>query len=172
MNKKISVFILLILLASSFKYRAKTVESTTKQNLLPSATTDVTPLKDSEVKFEAFVASLHKANQELVSGNPKPFKALWSEQNEMSTPGVSNQGEVKAVEIKLTGKQNAVRDQGEYSYESITTEVGTDLAYLVQAEHYRKPGEKPVDSKVTIVCRKEKEGWKIVHRQAEQIIKK
>lgn len=169
MNKKISVFILLILLASSFKYRAKSVESTTKQSLMPSTATGVTEPKVKEAKFEDFVAELQKANQELVSGNPEPFKALWTEQHEMNALGVSVPEQVKAVQIKLNDKENPSSSVGEYAYENVTTEVGSDLAYLVQTEHYRKQGEKPVDIQVTIVCRKEKEGWKIVHRQADEI---
>jgi ketosteroid isomerase-like protein len=52
------------------------------------------------------------------------------------------------------------------------TNVNGDLAYVVQLEHIRfhVPGqakESTRDSRVTMVFRRESEGWRIVHRQAD-----
>jgi hypothetical protein len=173
MNRKISVFILLILLASSFKYRAKTVES--KESIIEQSgesTHAQISSSDNGASFDAFMVRLHEANQELVSGNPESFKALWAKNEDVSTMGVegdSDQNKWETVAVSL-GKSSKTGSGGsEYSYENITTEVGADLACLLQTEHYKKRGEKPVDLHVTILCRKEADGWKIVHRQAENI---
>ena len=175
MNRKVSVFILLILLASSFKYRAKTVESNApiaKQPVASAHTKNLSAKNDTS--FEEFTVRLQKANQELVSGNPEPFKALWSKTNEVTATNNREQTgkkEWEAVAVNLGKNTKASAAGNEYSFENITTQVGTDLACLLQTEHYRKNGEKPVDLHVTILCRKENDGWKIVHRQAENINK-
>ncbi|HEV7383008.1 MAG TPA: nuclear transport factor 2 family protein [Dyadobacter sp.] len=173
MNRKISVFILLILMASSFKYRAKTVESTSAATAHAAvATLPTRSEKAPKVSFEDFVVSLQKANQELVAGNAEPFKALWSKDHDVTTIGKRNETRVKgweAVEIKLNAHHNAVQAANEYAYENITTQVGSDLAYLLQTEHYRRKGDKPLDLRVTLLCRLEKDGWKIVHRHADEL---
>ena len=50
--------------------------------------------------------------------------------------------------------------------------VGADFAYLVQTEQirFRVPGrteESTLDLRVTMVFRREADGWRIVHRQAD-----
>ncbi|MCE7044191.1 hypothetical protein [Dyadobacter sp. CY312] len=167
MNRKISVFILLILLASSFKYRAKTYESKAQAMEKPVASSQAKSLPaKKDTSFEEFTDRLHKANQELVSGNPEPLKALWSKA-EGTTVAIheTREKEWETVSVNLGNK--ATMAANEYSFENITTQVGTDLACLLQTEHYRRSGEKPVDLQVTILCRKEGNEWKIVHRQAE-----
>jgi ketosteroid isomerase-like protein len=173
MNRKISVFILLILLASSFKYRAKTAEfsaSTARR----SSTANVPDSSSATAKgsFDDFMVSLHKANQELAGGNAEPFKALWSKKQDITAIGQRNEIRAKgweAIEVKLNSDQHALESASEYAYENINTQVGTDLAYLLQMEHYRRKGEKPVDLRVTLLCRLEKDGWKIVHRHADDL---
>jgi hypothetical protein len=173
MNRKISVFILLILLASSFKYRAKTVESIAPADKQPKANTHTKNLlSKNDTSFNEFTVRLQKANQELVSGNPEPFAGLWSKHNKVNVAGPGNEVmkmEWEAVAVNLDKGTKGATTGNEYSFENITTQVGTDLACLLQTEHYRKTGEKPVDLHVTILCRKEGEDWKIVHRQAEKI---
>lgn len=175
MNRKVSVFILLILLASSFKYRAKTVESKAPsvKKTVASANTKNLPAKN-DTSFEEFTVRLQKANQELVSGNPEPFKALWSKTNQVTATENRDQAgkkEWEAVAVNLGKGAKATTAGNEYSFENITTQVGSDLACVLQTEHYRKAGENPVDLHVTILCRKENDGWKIVHRQAESVNK-
>ena len=50
--------------------------------------------------------------------------------------------------------------------------VGADFAYIVQTEHirFRVPGrteDSTLDLRVTMVFRREADGWRIVHRQAD-----
>ena len=56
--------------------------------------------------------------------------------------------------------------------EEIRSAVGTHFAYIVQTEHiqFRVPGrteESTLDLRVTMVFRREADGWRIVHRQAD-----
>ena len=61
---------------------------------------------------------------------------------------------------------------GTRSREEIRSAVETDFAYIVQTEHiqFRVPGrteESTLDLRVTMVFRREADGWRIVHRQAD-----
>ena len=158
-------------MASSFKYRAKTVESTSAAHAAV-AKLPTSSIKAPKVSFDDFIVSVQKANQELVNGNSEPFKALWSKDHDVTAIGKRSEVRVKgweAVEVKLDAHQSAVESANEYAYENITTQVGSDLAYLLQTEHYRRKGEKPIDLRVTLLCRLEKDGWKIVHRHADEM---
>jgi ketosteroid isomerase-like protein len=62
--------------------------------------------------------------------------------------------------------------EGTRARREIRSAVGTDFAYLVQTEHirFRVPGrteQSTLDLRVTMVFRREADGWRIVHRQAD-----
>ena len=175
MNRKVTVFIILILLASSFKYRTKSAEA----KLTPSTDKGIVPKKpapstavDGNKDFEEVVASLQKANQEFASGDPAPFKALWSRQSDVSVLDKSDAIKTvgwKAVEAKLNSESKTMRIGNEYSFENINTQLGSDLACVLQKEHYIRPNGRAIDLRVTVLFRKEADGWKIVHRHAENL---
>ena len=172
MNKKVTIFIVLILIASSFKYRAKSVEA----SLVPAGPKkSVTPLKEKThvQDFEAAVASLQKANQEFAAGNAAPFKALWSRRNDVTFLGSSGETEMmgwELIETRLDLDSKKMKSGSSYSYENISKEIGADMAYLFQTEHYRRADGKGIDLKVTVLFRKEAEGWKIIHRHADNLV--
>jgi len=172
MNRKVTIFILLILLASSFKYRAKSVEA----SLVPTKSKkSALPLKEKVniQDFEAAVARLQKANQEFAIGNAAPFKALWSRSNDVTFLGSSGETEMmgwELVETRLDLDSKKMKRGSSYSFENITKEIGTDMAYLFQTEHYRRADGKGIDLKVTVLFRKEVDGWKIIHRHADNLV--
>jgi len=172
MNRKVTIFILLILLASSFKYRAKSVEAT----LAPvKSKKSAVPLREkSNVQdFEAAVARLQKANQEFASGNSAPFKALWSRRGDVTFLGSSGESEMmgwELVETRLDEDSKKMKRGSSYSFENISKEIGADMAYLFQNEHYRRSDGKGIDLKVTVLFRKEADGWKIIHRHADNLV--
>ena len=62
--------------------------------------------------------------------------------------------------------------EGTRSREEIRSAIGTDFAYIVQTEHirFRVPGrmeQSTLDLRVTMVFRRQTDGWRIVHRQAD-----
>lgn len=160
MKRNISVFILLILLASSFKYRTKTKHPT--QPLITAGFNHSSPAPINPVSsFDAAIADLQKANREMAKGNPVLFRSLWSNQDDVTSFGVA---QIDSKEWKAVEAGNVA-----YTFEKIASEEGADQGYLLQKEHYRFPDGSKVDLNVTLLFRKENNTWKIVHRHADHI---
>ncbi|TDE16583.1 nuclear transport factor 2 family protein [Dyadobacter psychrotolerans] len=171
MNRKISVFILLILLASSFKYRAKTVEADASPVL-----SKVTKVSASELSspgdFDAVVNKMQEANRQFSQGNPQLFKLLWSHSEDVTIfDGSSNQQltgwELVEPRLDLVSEQMQ-GDNNSYTFAKIASKAGPDMGYLVQTEHY-KINSNVIDLRVTTLFRKENGVWKIIHRQADDL---
>jgi ketosteroid isomerase-like protein len=170
MKRNISVFILLILLASSFKYRTKTRQTT--QPLITAGYNHNNPAPVNPVSsFDAAVADLQKANREMAKGNPDLFKSLWSHQDDVTSFGTGNTDSKgwKAVEATLSVIENPNPGAVAYTFEKISSEESATQGYLLQKEHYRFPDGRKADLYVTVLFRKENNTWKIVHRHADHI---
>lgn len=93
MKRNISVFILLILLASSFKYRTMTRENT-QPVITAGYGSKHSPKAVATFSLDAAVADLQKANLEMAKGNPAFLKLygrirmtlLFSEELKMPIP--------------------------------------------------------------------------------------
>jgi|GEM_PF-1809869 len=171
MKRNISVFILLILLASSFKYR-----SMTRENTLPVITAGYdskpSPKAIAVSSLDAAIADLHKANLEMAKGTPAFFKSLWSHQDDVTLfGGVENLDSKgwKAVEASLNNAGSIPAKDVTYTYEKVAIQEGNTQGYLIQKEHYRFADGRKADLHVTILFRKENNVWKIVHRQADSL---
>ena len=171
MKRNISVFILLILLASSFKYR-----SMTRENNLPVITAGYgskqSPKTVALSSLDAAVADLQKANLEMAKGNPALFKSLWSHQDDVTIFGgaenMDSQG-WKAVEASLNHAGTVPARDVTYTYEKVAGQEGSTQGYLIQKEHYRFADGRKADLHVTVLFRKENNVWKIAHRHADPI---
>jgi hypothetical protein len=126
---------------------------------------------DSE--WADFMAKLETAEHEFVQGHPAAFKALWSHSGNVSIcgafGGVESEWDKVASRLEWASSQFS---EGIRSREEIRSAVGTDFAYLVQTEHirFRVPGRtdpSTLDLRVTMVFRREPDGWRIVHRHAD-----
>ncbi len=128
-------------------------------------------LADSE--WAAFITKLEAAELEFTQGRPAAFKDLWSHSDDVSICGAF--GGVEAGWDKVASRLDWASSQfseGTRSREEIRSAVGAEFAYLVQTEHirFRVPGrtdESTLDLRVTMVFRREVDGWRIVHRQAD-----
>ena len=128
-------------------------------------------LSDSE--WAAFITKLEAAEQEFAQGRPAAFKDLWSHSDDVSICGAF--GGVESGWDKVASRLDWASSQfseGTRSREEIRSAVGAEFAYLVQTEHirFRVPGrteESTLDLRVTMVFRREDDGWRIVHRQAD-----
>jgi len=128
-------------------------------------------LADSE--WIACMARLETAEHEFAQGRPAAFKALWSHGNEVSLCGSfggveSGWGKVGA---RLDWASSKYSD-GTRSSEEIRSTVGDDFAYIVQKEVicFRIAGRIELSTQelqVTMVFRREADGWRIVHRHAD-----
>ena len=128
-------------------------------------------LADSE--WATFMAKLEAAEHEFAQGRPAAFKALWSHSDDVSICGAF--GGVESGWDKVASRLDWASSQfsdGTRSREEIKSAVGADFAYIVQTEQirFRVPGRtehSTLDLRVTMVFRREADGWRIVHRQAD-----
>jgi ketosteroid isomerase-like protein len=128
-------------------------------------------LADSE--WATFMAKLEAAEHEFAQGRPAAFKALWAHSDDVSICGAF--GGVESgwnnVASRLDWASSQFSD-GTRSREEIRSTVGADFAYIVQTEQIRfrvpsRTEESTLDLRVTMVFRREADGWRIVHRQAD-----
>ena len=171
MNRNISVFILLILLASSFKYRTKAREQVLPIRHIQNQS--VTPVSLQSVSFQEAVAKLQQGNKEFAAGQPSTYKALWSRSGEVTNfCGVQGQ-EYKgweSVEKSLDSFNKRISGKNFFRIEKIANHAGAEQGYVLQKEHYVLPDGHKLDLHVTIVFRRENNEWKIVHRHSDELV--
>jgi ketosteroid isomerase-like protein len=129
----------------------------------------------NDTDWSAFMAKLEAAEVEFARGGPANFKALWSHTDDVTLFGALG-GPIEigwdAVAARLDWGSSNYAD-GTRSREEISRTVGSNFAYLVQKEiiEARIRGQTDERSKqelrVTMVFRRESDGWRIVHRHAD-----
>ena len=125
-------------------------------------------------EFQAMIAKVDAAQLELQNGRPEAFKALWSHSDDITLSGgfggtVEKGWDAINRRLDWVGKQFS---HGTNRIERIAASANGDLGYVVQIEHIRfqVPGqekESTRDYRVTMLFRREPEGWRIIHRQAD-----
>jgi ketosteroid isomerase-like protein len=125
-------------------------------------------------EFQAMLARVDAAQLELQNGQPAAFKALWSHADDVTLSGgfggtIEKGWESISRRLDWVGAQFS---QGTNTHERIVANANGDLGYIVQIEHlrFRVPSqakESTRDYRVTMIFRRETEGWRIVHRQAD-----
>jgi ketosteroid isomerase-like protein len=126
--------------------------------------------------FDRFVEQYHRALDEFFRGDPNPAKALYShlEDATLANPfGPVAIGWELVAEAMERAASN-YRDGEATTFETLSTHVTPDLAYLVEVERFRAKvgGSEELASgelRVTSILRRESGAWKIVHRHADPI---
>ena len=125
-------------------------------------------------EFLAALAAMDAAQLELQQGNAAAYKALWSRGDVVTLVGGFGGAVEKGWE--RVGQRldwaAAQFSKGTNTIERIITHVDGTLGYIVQIEHIRfqVPGqnkEATRDYRVTMLFRREPDGWRIVHRYAD-----
>ena len=124
--------------------------------------------------FRSMLAKVDAAQLELQNGKPAAFKALWSRTDDITLSGGFG-GAIEKGWEQISRRLDWVGTQfskGSNTIERLVTHESGDLGYVVQIEHLRfhVPGqaqESRRDYRVTMVFRREPEGWRIFHRQAD-----
>ena len=129
--------------------------------------------EDNAIKSEEwieFINMVQASNGEFAKGIVGDVtKAVWSHSNDVTIfggyggfvePGWNN------VETRLVAAAKMAED-GSYSYKPIKISITGDSAYILQTEQYVFPGKPVIDIRATIICQKEPDGWRIVHRHGE-----
>ena len=130
----------------------------------------------ADSKWVAFMAKLEAAEEEFALGRPAAFKALWSHADDVTLCGAFGRVECgwENVAARLDWASSKYSD-GTRSREEISGTVGTDFAYIVQTELIRsrlagRTEQSTLELRVTMVFRREADGWRIVHRHADSQI--
>lgn len=130
-------------------------------------------------EFEAFFDKVTKAEEQLFRGHPESLKMLWSRSPEVSLFGVSGgRGERGWGQVgPRLDWTNTQYSDGALTVERIASYVNGDLGYVVQREkvRFRIPGqtrESILEIRATWIFRRERDGWRIIHRHADSLIKR
>ena len=125
-------------------------------------------------EFQAALVKVDAAQRELQNGRPEAFKALWSHADDVTLSGgfggtVEKGWEQVGRRLDWVGTQFS---KGTNTIERIVAKANGSIGYVVQIERLRfqVPGqahESTRDYRVTMLFRREAEGWRIVHRQAD-----
>ncbi|MCF0043365.1 nuclear transport factor 2 family protein [Dyadobacter fanqingshengii] len=170
MKRNISVFILLILLASSFKYRSKSREAVLPSDADTKKLVSNVSLPSST--FEETVLKMQQGNREFAQGNASTFKSLWSRSEDVTNFCGLNSQESKGwldVEKSIDDFNKKIVRKKSYSLEKIASHAGPEQGYVLQKEHYVLANGQSLDLHVTLVLRLENNQWKIVHRHSDEL---
>ena len=123
--------------------------------------------------FDAFLARVDEAQTELQRGRAAAFKALWSQADDVTLSGGLG-GEIErgwpAVSKRLDWVATQFRE-GSHQNKVVTAHASGDVGYVVQRESlaFRVPGgdKRTMEYRVTMVFRRERGEWRMVHRQAD-----
>ncbi len=123
-------------------------------------------------EWHEFLEMVHGSNAEFARGEiGKITDRVWSHGDDVTIfggyggvvePGWNN------VQARLTAAA-AKAANGTYASTPIKSSVKADSAYILQLEHYSFPEKPVINIRATIICQKEPDGWKIVHRHGEII---
>lgn len=135
--------------------------------------------KRSQVEFDTFLKAVDAAQVELQNGKAEPFKAIWSRADDITLSGGFG-GTVEKGWANVSARLDWVGanfSKGTNKIERVVTNQDGKLGYVVQLEHISfiapETGNAATrDYRVTMIFRREKDGWRIVHRQADSNLTK
>ena len=125
-------------------------------------------------EFQAALVKVDAAQRELQNGRPEAFKALWSNADDVTLSGGFG-GTIEKGWDQVGRRLDWVGTQfsnGTNTIERIVAKANGSIGYVIQIERVRfqVPGQTSQstrDYRVTMLFRREPEGWRIVHRQAD-----
>jgi ketosteroid isomerase-like protein len=130
-------------------------------------------------EFDAFFDKVTSAEAELFRGRPESLKTLWSRASDVTLFGVSGgSGEQgwEQVGPRLDWTNTQYSD-GTLTVERIASYVDGNLGYVVQREkvRFKAPAhtqESILEIRATWIFRRERDGWRIIHRHADSQMKR
>lgn len=133
----------------------------------------------TKVEFDTFLSKVDAAQLELQNGKADAFKSLWSQSDDITLSGGFG-GTIEKGWTAISKRLDWVGQQfsnGTNTIERLVAVSDGDLGYAIQLEHIRvkvpgKTADSTKDYRVTMIFRREKKGWRIVHRQADSNLTK
>lgn len=127
--------------------------------------------------FEQVMHSARNALDSIAKGDPAPYKELFSPREDITLGnpfGGFGKGR-SAVHEQLERAASYYRDGRVTSIETVSQAVGPELAYTVEIERFEaRVGGAPEISEIalrtTCVYRRERDGWKVLHRHADPAV--
>ena len=133
----------------------------------------------TRAEFEAFFDKVTRAETELFRGRAEPLKALWSRSADVTLFGVSGgRGDHGWDQVgRRLDWASTQYSEGSLTVERIASHVNANLGYVVQREkvRFKVPGhseELILEIRATWIFRRERNGWRIIHRQADPLMKR
>ena len=130
-------------------------------------------------EFDAFFDNVTRAEGELFRGRAEPLKALWSRASDVTLFGVSGgRGDHGWDQVgRRLDWASTQYSEGSLAIERIASYVDGNLGYVVQREQlrFKVPGrsaESILEIRATWIFRRERNGWRVVHRQADSQMKR
>ena len=127
-----------------------------------------------DAAFDSFLAKLDAAQVELQNGRAAAFKNMWSNGDDITLSGgfggtVEKGWDAVSKRLDWVG---ANFSKGRNTIERLVTNHNETLGYTVQLEHISfvvpETGKTATrDYRVTMIFRREKDGWRVIHRQAD-----
>ena len=115
----------------------------------------------------------------LVSGDPEPYKAMWSREPDVSVLGGFGGYALGWEQVSENTDFAAARFHGAKSYgvKTLASGVSGDLAYAVWLEHGTvclagREDYQTIVLRVTHLFRREAGVWKIIHRHGDAVTEK
>ena len=133
----------------------------------------------SSASLDAALAEVEAAQVRLVNGQPAPFKALWSQREDVTLSGGLG-GAIARGWTQVSERLDWVATQysaGSRTHEEVSRVVGQELAFVVLRETitFTNPADQRLtvqQLRVTQVFRLEAGRWRIVHRHADSQVAK
>ena len=129
-------------------------------------------------EFPVTLDQTAEAVQSLVTGNAKPFLALWSRREDVTVMGGFG-GYLRGWDhVRQNTELAASRFRGGHiSVERVASGTSGELAYAVWLERgdvYVTDGAEavPLVVRVTQIFRREDDAWKLIHRHGDQVADK
>ncbi|MBV9008584.1 MAG: nuclear transport factor 2 family protein [Verrucomicrobia bacterium] len=143
----------------------------------PAATQADVQIEDKNL--QEFLSKLDSAQLQFHNGQPAAVKALWSHADDVTVAGGAG-GKIEKGWSNVSARLDWASSHFSHatqSNERVAVHVAGNFAYVVQLEHIRfraprKDEESRRDYRVTMVFRRESDGWRIVHRQADTMTNK
>jgi ketosteroid isomerase-like protein len=133
----------------------------------------------ARAEFDAFSEKVSQAQAELFRGRSAPLKALFSRASDVTLFGVlGGRGEHGWDQIAPRLDWASTQySEGALTIERIASYVDGNLGHVVQIEkvRFKVPGQSAptlLEIRATWVFRRERDGWRIVHRHADSQLKR
>ncbi len=133
-------------------------------------------MSTADEQFDAILEEFNRAQDAFITGDPAAVMSLHSHRDDATlsnplTPPRRGWAEIEeAIELAAT----TVRDGRIIGYDEVSRYVTADLGYVVRIERTEaKVGGSDelsaVALRVTMIFRREDDGWKLAHRHADPI---